>query len=106
MSDEMVQTLLMLKRHQVALSDCLQQWKTSAHPADDQSDEIRSIIHLIGEQRQILEPYRFSAATPEAVVAQCEAFAKVMTASLECIAKCSVGRADAPQKRDHRFNNE
>jgi hypothetical protein len=106
MSDAMVKTLLMLKRHQVALSNCLRHWEVGAHPAADPSDEVRAMIQLIGEQRQILEPYRFGADTPQAVVAQCEALAKVMAASVECIAKCSFGMVDGIDGRDRRFTKE
>jgi hypothetical protein len=106
MSDAMVKTLLMLKQHQVALSSCLHHWETGAQPAAHPSDEIRAIIQLIGEQRQILEPYRFGAATPQAVVAQCEALAKVMAASVECIARCSFGMVDGIDGRDRRFTKE
>lgn len=106
MSDAMVKTLSMLKRHQVALSNCLQHWETGAQPVADPTDEIRAIIQLIGEQRQVLEPYRFGAATPQAVIAQCQALAKVMAASVECIAKCSFGKGDGMDGRDRCFKKE
>ena len=105
MSDEVLKTLRMLERHQVALSD-LRQSGAGLHLTNGAGDEIREIIELIGEQRRVLEPYRFGPVTPQAAVAQCEALAKVMNASLRCIAECTHGLAGPIDRRVGRFKNE